>query len=42
VEATVELLLGLISDPARLPEKLEIGGRLVVRGSARVPEGWQS
>jgi DNA-binding LacI/PurR family transcriptional regulator len=40
VEATVELLLGLISDPERPSEKLEIAGRLVVRGSAKVPEGW--
>jgi DNA-binding LacI/PurR family transcriptional regulator len=38
VEATVELLLGMISDPTRQPEKLEIDGRLVVRGSAKVPE----
>lgn len=38
VEATVELLLGMISDPTRQPDKLEIDGRLVVRGSAKVPE----
>jgi DNA-binding LacI/PurR family transcriptional regulator len=41
VEATVELLLDRIGDPSRKPEKREIGGRLVVRNSARVPDGWE-
>ena len=41
VEATVSLLLGQIDDPTRKPEKREISGRLIVRSSARVPEGWQ-
>ncbi len=40
VEATVDTLLGQIGDPARLPQKIEIAGPLVLRGSARVPEGW--
>jgi DNA-binding LacI/PurR family transcriptional regulator len=40
VEATVDTLLGQIEDPARLPQKIEIAGPLVLRGSARVPEGW--
>ncbi|MCU4654672.1 LacI family DNA-binding transcriptional regulator [Roseibacterium sp. SDUM158016] len=40
VEATVETLLGQIEDPARLPQKIEIAGSLILRGSARIPEGW--
>ena len=41
VEATVELLLGQIDDSNRRSEKREISGRLIVRSSARVPEGWE-
>lgn len=41
VTATVDLLLGLIDDAGRPPEKLEIAGRLVVRDSARVPADWR-
>ena len=41
VEATVELLLGQIDDPNRRSEKREISGRLIVRSSARVLEGWE-
>lgn len=41
VEATVSLLLGQIDDPNRRSEKREISGRLIVRSSARVPEGWE-
>ncbi|WP_424975250.1 LacI family DNA-binding transcriptional regulator [Dinoroseobacter sp. S124A] len=40
VSEAVELMLGLIEDPDRPPEKKEITGRLVLRASARVPEGW--
>lgn len=40
VAATVALLLKLIGDQKRSPENIEIGGHLVVRESARVPEGW--
>jgi DNA-binding LacI/PurR family transcriptional regulator len=40
VEATVDTLLAEIEDPARGHEKIEITGPLIVRGSARVPEGW--
>ncbi|AHM05828.1 Maltose operon transcriptional repressor MalR, LacI family [Roseibacterium elongatum DSM 19469] len=40
VEATVETVLGQIEDPNRLPEKIEIAGPLILRGSARIPEGW--
>ncbi len=41
VEATVGLLLGQIDDPNRRSEKREISGHLIVRSSARVPEGWE-
>jgi DNA-binding LacI/PurR family transcriptional regulator len=40
VEATVDTLLAEIEDPAREHEKVEITGPLIIRGSARVPEGW--
>lgn len=40
VEATVDTLLGQIDDPERPPQKIEIAGSLVLRGSARIPEGW--
>lgn len=40
VEATVETLLAQIDDPGRPAQKIEIDGPLVVRGSARLPEGW--
>jgi DNA-binding LacI/PurR family transcriptional regulator len=39
VDATVRLLLARIHDADQPPEKLEIDGRLVMRGSARVPNG---
>ncbi|PRY94665.1 LacI family transcriptional regulator [Hasllibacter halocynthiae] len=39
-EATVETLLALVEDPDRGAARIEIEGPLVVRGSARVPEGW--
>lgn len=39
IEATATLLLDEISDKERLPEKIEIPGELVIRGSARLPEG---
>ncbi len=41
VEATVETLLGQIDDKRRPAQTLEIAGPLIVRGSARVPEGWK-
>ena len=40
VEATVETLLGQIDDKRRPAQTLEIAGPLLVRGRARVPEGW--
>ncbi len=40
VAATVETLLAKIEDSERPAQKIEIEGRLVLRGSARIPEGW--
>jgi len=40
IAATVDTLLGQIDDPDRAPTRVELDGPLVVRGSARVPEGW--
>ena len=41
VEATVEVLLDRIENPDTEPKKIAIDGPLIVRGSARVPEGWE-
>ncbi len=41
IEATVETILAQIDDPARPPQKIEIDGPLILRGSARIPEGWK-
>ncbi|MDJ0827387.1 MAG: LacI family DNA-binding transcriptional regulator [Rhodobacter sp.] len=40
VEATVEALMKHIEDPAAPVEKTKIPGPLILRGSARIPEGW--
>lgn len=40
VDATVDTLLGQIENPERPKQKTEIAGPLIVRGSARVPDGW--
>ncbi len=40
VDATVETILAQIDDPARPAQKTEIDGPLILRGSARIPEGW--
>jgi DNA-binding LacI/PurR family transcriptional regulator len=42
VEATVETLLGQIADPERPAQKTEIAGPLILRASARIPEGWET
>jgi DNA-binding LacI/PurR family transcriptional regulator len=42
VEATVSTLLGQIETPGHPPKHIEIEGELIVRGSARIPEGWRS
>ena len=41
VGATVEELMALLETPARATRRIEIDGPLVVRGSARIPEGWE-
>lgn len=38
VEATVDTLLAKIADPNRLPQRIEIEGPLILRGSARLPK----
>ncbi|WP_409202371.1 LacI family DNA-binding transcriptional regulator [Sulfitobacter sp. M368] len=40
VDATVETLIDQIEKPAGKPGLFEIEGQLVVRSSARIPEGW--
>ncbi|MEL6516550.1 MAG: LacI family DNA-binding transcriptional regulator [Pseudomonadota bacterium] len=40
VGATVETLLDRIDNPDTEPQKIAIDGPLIVRSSARVPEGW--
>jgi len=39
IDATAKMLLSEITDPSRAPEKIEIPGELIVRGSARMPTG---
>lgn len=40
VAQTVELLLNTIEDPGAPPQRVEIDGPLILRGSARKPQGW--
>ena len=42
VAETVDILLSKIEDPDAGPRRVEIDGPLVVRGSARIPEGWKT
>ncbi|WP_209599322.1 LacI family DNA-binding transcriptional regulator [Ruegeria sp. HKCCSP351] len=42
VTETVDILLGKIEDPDAGPRRVEIDGPLIVRGSARIPEGWKT
>ena len=42
VAETVDILLGKIEDPGSEPRRVEIDGPLIVRGSARIPEGWKT
>lgn len=37
IDATTKMLLSEISDPSRSPEKIDIPGELIVRGTARMP-----
>lgn len=41
VAETVDILLGKIEDPNSEPRRVEIDGPLIIRGSARIPEGWK-
>lgn len=41
VAETVEILLTKINDAGADPQRVEIDGPLIVRGSARIPEGWK-
>jgi len=40
VEATVSTLLGWIEEGSKDVQKIKIDGPLMIRGSARIPEGW--
>lgn len=40
VDATVEVVLQQIEATTPRPRKIEIEGELILRGSARIPEGW--
>ena len=40
VDATVSTLLDQIADPDRPAQKIQIEGPLILRGSARIPDGW--
>jgi len=40
VEATVDLMLRQIETDTPKAERIEIAGDLILRGSARIPEGW--
>jgi len=43
VSETVRILLNKINNSkSAAPERLEITGPLIVRGSARIPKGWNS
>ncbi|MGR3464522.1 LacI family DNA-binding transcriptional regulator [Limimaricola sp.] len=42
VEATVETILAEIADRDRPARRIEIAAPLIIRGSARKPEGWRS
>ena len=42
VAATVDILLAEINGEAAEPQKVEIDGPLIVRGTARIPEGWKT
>ncbi|MDG4649667.1 LacI family DNA-binding transcriptional regulator [Roseibacterium sp. SDUM158017] len=42
VAETVDLLLGLVEDPTTPPRSVEVNGQLILRGSARIPQGWDT
>lgn len=42
VAETVDILLAKINNPSTAPRRIEIDGPLILRGSARMPEGWKN
>ncbi len=42
VDATVDLILTQIETQGATPRQIEIDGKLILRGSARIPEGWHA
>jgi LacI family transcriptional regulator len=38
--ATVDILMDRLADPSTKPRRVALDGPLVLRGSARIPEGW--
>lgn len=39
-QAAVDILMDRLSDPATKPRRVALDGPLILRGSARIPEGW--
>ncbi len=42
VAETVDILMTKIEDPTAMPRRVKIDGPLIIRGSARIPEGWKT
>ena len=42
VEQTVRLMIDKIRDPEVAPKHLKINSPLIVRGSAKIPKGWNT
>tara|TARA_B100001564_G_scaffold292983_1_gene257390 strand:- start:1317 stop:1670 length:354 start_codon:yes stop_codon:yes gene_type:complete len=42
VQETVEILIEKINNTEIKPRRVKIDGPLIIRGSARLPEGWES
>jgi DNA-binding LacI/PurR family transcriptional regulator len=42
VEETVSILMDQIENKAKNPRRIAIDGPLIVRGSAKIPEGWKN
>ena len=41
VDATLDMLLGMVEDGRSSPGRIEIDSQLIIRGSARVPSNWK-
>ncbi|WP_415921612.1 LacI family DNA-binding transcriptional regulator [Tateyamaria sp. SN6-1] len=39
-EAAIEILMDRLADPETVPRRVALDGPLILRGSARIPEGW--